>query len=67
MNHEVLRIAALIVFAASVWVPTLRWGRMSEPQRYLAVAVLGAAFVFYLSHPTLTACDQDATQCGPGY
>lgn len=67
MNHEILRIAAFLFLAAAVWVPILRWSRMSQTQRYIAMAVLGAAFIFYLAHPTTTECERDNTCDRSGY
>jgi hypothetical protein len=50
-----MRIAAFFFFGAAVWVPAIYWARMSQTQRYVAMAVLGAAFVFYMAYPTITA------------
>jgi|HubBroStandDraft_1064217.scaffolds.fasta_scaffold1269059_1 hypothetical protein len=64
---EIARIAAFLFLAVAVWVPLLRWARMSQLQRYLAMVALGAAVVFYLGHPTSTPCDHDVAACGSGY
>ena len=67
MNHEILRIAAFLLLAAAVWVPMLRWGRMSQTWRYIAMVALGAAFMFYLAHPTTTECERTNTCDRSGY
>lgn len=65
MQHEVLRILAFLILAVAFYVPVLRWGRMSQTQRYIAMFALGAAFVFYQYHPTRTACETEtAVTCG---
>jgi len=62
-----MRIAAFIFLAVAFWFPVLRWSRMSQVQRYAAMAVLGAAFVFYQYHPTHTACEESNTCDQSGY
>ena len=62
-----MRTAAFIFLAVALWFPVLRWSRLSEVQRYIAMAVLGAAFVFYLQHPTHTACEENNTCDQSGY
>jgi hypothetical protein len=47
-----IRVLAMAFLAAAVWVPVLRWDRMNQLSRYVAMVALGAAIVFYLMHPT---------------
>jgi hypothetical protein len=61
-----IRIAAFFFLAAAVWIPLLRWNRMSQTWRYVAFAALGAAIVFYMQHPTTTPCERDVAACGSG-
>lgn len=51
-----MRIAAFVFICAAAWLPAIWWGRMSQIQRYVAMAALGAAIVFYLANPTETPC-----------
>ena len=63
MRHEVLRIAAFLLMAAAVY-NVVGWERLSKPHRYLAVVILGTAFVFYHYFPTKTACEQEEDRTG---
>jgi len=62
-----IRIAAFLFLAAAIWVPILRWGRMSQTRRYIAMIALGAAIVFYMAHPTTTECQRDNMCDRSGY
>jgi hypothetical protein len=62
-----MRIAAFLLLAAAIWIPVIRWSRMSETARYIAMFIAGAAFLFYLQHPTHTACEEANTCDQSGY